>query len=730
MINIKLNGLIYGFIGLLLVSCNLKKEEVKLENKMINKVGSTEAPVAKKEMHKHELHGDVREDNYYWMKLSDEQKNAINPDDQTKSVVSYLKAENDYTAKITDHLEEFQKNLFQEIKGRIKETDMSVPFKDNGYFYITRFEEGQEYPIYSRKKGNLDADEEILLNANELAKDYEYYNIGGRSISPDNKILAYGEDVVSRRIYVVKFKNLETGELLEDIIPNTTGGITWANDNKTVFYTVKDDALRAYKIFRHTLGTSATDDVEIFHEEDETFGTFVYKSKSKKYIIVGSYSTLSQEYRYLNADDPNADLTLFQTRERGLEYGISHYKDEWFIRTNKDDAKNFKLMSTKLDATEKSNWKDVIEHRDDVLFEGLEIFEKYMVLSERINGISKLRIIPEDSKEYYIDFGEEASSTYTSVNKDFDTDILRMGYTSMTTPTSTYDFNMKTREKELLKQQEVIGDFSAHNYQSERIMITVRDGVKVPVSVVYHKDTKIDGTAPCLLYGYGSYGNSMDPYFSSVRLSLLDRGFVYVIAHIRGGEEMGRHWYEDGKLLKKKNTFNDFIDCGKYLVKNKYSAEDKLFAMGGSAGGLLMGAIINQQPDLWKGVVAQVPFVDVVTTMLDETIPLTTGEYDEWGNPNVKEYYEYIKTYSPYDNIEVKAYPSMLVTTGYFDSQVQYWEPAKWVAKLRDMKTDNNPLLFKTNMGAGHGGASGRFERFKEIALEYAFICDLVGINK
>ncbi len=697
---------------------------------MMNKVKDVTAPVAKKELHKHEMHGDIREDNYYWMKLSDDQKNAESPDQQTQDVVAYLEAENEYTDQLTEHLQDFKENLFQEIKGRIKETDMSVPYKDNGYYYITRFEEGQEYPIYSRKKGDLEAEEEILLNVNELAEGFDYYNVAGRSVSPNNKILAYGEDNVSRRIYTIKFKDLETGKLLEDVIPNTTGGVTWANDNKTVFYTVKDDALRAYKIFRHTLGTPATADVEVFHEADETFGTFVYKTKSKKYIIIGSYSTLSQEYRFLDAHNPDGAFQVFQARERGLEYGISHYKDKWFIRTNKDGAKNFKLMSTTLDNTSKDNWTDIIEHRGDVLLEGMDIFENYMVLSERINGISKLRVIPQVGEEYYIDFGEDASLSYTSVNMDFDTDVLRMGYTSMTTPNSTYDFNMKTKDKTLLKQQEVIGDFDAANYKSERIMIPVRDGVKVPVSVVYHKDTKIDGSAPCLLYGYGSYGNSMDPYFSSVRLSLLDRGFVYVIAHIRGGEEMGRHWYEDGKLLKKKNTFNDFVDCGKYLIDNKYASADNLFAMGGSAGGLLMGAIINQDPSLWKGVVAQVPFVDVVTTMLDETIPLTTGEYDEWGNPNDPTYYEYIKSYSPYDNVEKKAYPSMLVTTGYFDSQVQYWEPAKWVAKLREYKTDSNPLLFKTNMGAGHGGASGRFERFKEIALEYAFICDLAGIQQ
>ncbi len=696
---------------------------------MQDKANAIDAPVAKKVEHIHEIHGDKRTDNYYWMKLSDDQKNAETPDEQTKEVIGYLEAENDYTQKAMAHLTGFEEKLYQEIKGRIKETDMSVPYKQNGYFYITRYEEGKEYPIHSRKKGNLEADEEIMLNVNELAEGHEFFSIGGRSVSPDNKILAFGEDNLSRRIYTLKFMNLETGEMLTDEIPATSGSAVWANDNKTVFYSVKDPvSLRSYKIFKHKLGTPATSDQEVFHEADETFSAFVYKSKSRDYIIVGSYATVSQEYRVLDANTPNAAFEIFTPRVRGLEYSISHYGDRWYVKTNKDNAKNFKLMTTPVGQTRQSNWVDEIPHRADVLLEGVEIFKDFVVLSERIDGITKLRVMSESKGlDRYIDFGEDASLMYTSTNPEFDTDILRIGYTSLTTPNSTFDFNMVSQEKELLKQQEVIGDFSASDYRSERIKVKARDGAEVPVSIVYHKDTKIDGTAPCLLYGYGSYGNSLDPYFSSVRLSLLDRGFVYAIAHIRGGEEMGRHWYEDGKLKNKMNTFNDFVDCGRYLVANNYSDDDNIFAMGGSAGGLLMGAVINQAPDLWKGAVAQVPFVDVVTTMLDETIPLTTGEYDEWGNPNEKEYYDVMMAYSPIDNIEAKDYPALLVTTGYFDSQVQYWEPAKWVAKLRELKTDNNPLLFKTNMGAGHGGASGRFERFKEIATEYAFICDLAN---
>jgi oligopeptidase B len=719
---------VVAFMGLSIQSCENNTKSNKVDSsKMYEQVGQVSPPEAEQIATTMEMHGDTRVDDYYWMKLSDEQKESETPDRMTQKVVNYLEAENAYTDKMMEHLEPFQEKLFEEIKGRIKETDMSVPYKDNGYFYLTRYEEGQEYPIYARKKGSLEADEEIMLNVNDLAKGFEYYNVAGRSVSSNNEILAYGVDNVSRRIYSIYFKNLKTGEMLSDEIPNTTGGVVWANDNRTVFYSQKDDALRSYKIFRHTLGTDASQDTEIFHEEDETYGAFVYKTKSKDYVVIGSYSTLSQEYRFVDANNPLGEFTIFQPRERGLEYSIAHLDEKWFIRTNKDEAKNFKIMSTPVASTSKDNWKDVIAHRDDVLVEGIDLFKNYMVLSERIEGISKVRIMPEEGDSYYVDFGEAASSTRTAVNMDFDTDILRLGYTSMTTPRSTYDYNMKTEESVLLKRQEVVGGYDPALYRSERIMVPVRDGAKVPVSIVYKKDTKLDGEAPCLLYGYGSYGNSLDPYFSSVRLSLLNRGFVYAIAHIRGGEEMGRHWYEDGKLLNKKNTFNDFVDCGEYLVSNNYSAKDGLFAMGGSAGGLLMGAVINQAPEMWKGVVAAVPFVDVVTTMLDETIPLTTGEYDEWGNPNEKEYYDYIKSYSPYDNIEKKDYPAMLVTTGYFDSQVQYWEPAKWVAKLREYKTDTIPLLLKTNMSAGHGGASGRFQRFKEVAEEYSFLLDLAG---
>lgn len=688
-------------------------------------------PVAEKEPKQMVTHGDTTVDNYFWMRLSDEQKNAKKPDAQTQRVLDYLNAENDYREKMMLHTDSFQNRLFEEIKGRIKQTDMSVPYKENGYFYITRYEEGKEYPIHSRKKDNLEAAEEIMLHVNELADGYEYFAIGGRSVSPDNKILAYGEDTVSRRQYTVRFKDLGTGKNMDDIIPNTTGGIVWANDNKTVFYTKNDAALRSYQIYRHILGTPVKSDKLVFHEKDETFNTFIYKSKSKKYLILGSSATLSQEYQVLEADNPTGSFRMFQPRERKLEFDISHYGDKWYIRTNKDDAQNFKIMISPETATTKENWTDLMPYDKNIFIEGIDLFKDHMVISERKDGITQLRIRPWDGKnEHYIAFGEASYATGTGINPEFETDLLRLDYTSLTTPNTTYDYNVKTKKLELLKQQEVIGNFNAADYVSERQMVKAKDGTLVPLSIVYKKGYKKDGTRPLLLYAYGSYGYSMDPYFSSARLSLLNRGFGFAIAHIRGGQEMGRQWYEDGKLLKKKNTFTDFIDCGDYLVKEGYVAKDKLFAEGGSAGGLLMGAVMNMKPELWRGIIAGVPFVDVINTMLDESIPLTTGEFDEWGNPKNKEYYDYMKSYSPYDNVEAKTYPATLVTTGYWDSQVQYWEPAKWVAKLREMKTDKNPLLVYCNMDTGHGGASGRFRALRETAMEYAFLLDLAGLGE
>ncbi|MBC7885890.1 MAG: S9 family peptidase [Saprospiraceae bacterium] len=689
------------------------------------------SPVAERKPEKLVIHGDTRIDNYYWMKLSDEQKNAKSPDAQTQKVLDYLHAENAYREKMMSHTDSFQTRLFEEIKGRIKQTDMSVPYKENGYFYITRFEEGKEYPIHSRKKETLESPEEILLNVNDLAVGHEYFAIGGRTVSPDNKILAYGEDTVSRRQYTIRFKDLTTNALLSDVIPTTTGGVTWGNDNKTVFYSKQDAALRSYKIFRHTLGTPVKEDKLIFHEKDDTYGTYIYKSKSKKYLIIVSSATLSQEYQILEADNPTGSFRMFHPREHKLEFDISHYGDKWYIRTNKDGAENFKIMTTPENATGKDNWKDLLTYNKDILIEGIDLFKDHMVVSERTGGITKIKIRPWDGKnEHYIGFKEESYTVGTTINPDFETDLLRLDYTSLTTPNTTYDYNVKTKKLELLKQQEVIGTFNADDYISERQMVKATDGTMVPLSIVYKKGFKKDGTRPFLLNGYGSYGYSSDPYFSSVRLSLLDRGFGFAIAHVRGGQEMGRQWYENGKFLKKKNTFTDFIDCGDYLVKEGYVAKDKLFANGGSAGGLLMGAIMNMRPDLWKGIVAAVPYVDVVTTMLDESIPLTTGEFDEWGNPKDKSYYDYMKSYSPYDNVVVQSYPATLITTGYWDSQVQYWEPAKWIAKLRELRTDKNPLLMYCNMDTGHGGASGRFKKYKEVAMEYAFMLDLAGLGE
>ncbi len=677
------------------------------------------SPKAKKVKKELTAHGHTRVDNYYWLN-----------DREDLEVISYLDEENAYTETVLKHTEEFQESLFDEIVGRIKQTDESVPYKRNGYFYYTRYEEGKEYPIHCRKKESMEADEEIMLNVNEMAEGYNYYSVSGLNVSPDNKLLAFGVDTVSRRQYDIHYKNLETGEILENKIPNTTGGGAWANDNQTFFYTIKDASLRAFKILKHNIFKPSTADVLVFHEDNDTFSTFVYSSKSRDYIFIGSGSTLSTEFRYLDADDPNGSFKIFQPRERDLEYSIDHFANHFYIRTNLD-AKNFRLMKTPLAKTGKKNWEEVIPNRDDTFLNGFELFENFLVLEERNAGLINLRVIKwKDNSEHYLNFGEPTYLAYLAYNPDMKTDVLRYGYTSLTTPNSTYDYNMVSKEKTLLKQTEVLGGFDPANYQSERHFVEARDGAKVPISLVYRKGVKKDGSAPLFLYGYGSYGYSMDAYFNSSRLSLLDRGFIYVIAHVRGGQEMGRYWYEDGKLLKKKNTFYDFIDCAEYLVDNKYTSPDKMFAGGGSAGGLLVGAVYNMRSDLFKGIIANVPFVDVVTTMLDESIPLTTGEYDEWGNPNEKEYYEYMLSYSPYDQVEAKDYTNMLVLTGLHDSQVQYWEPAKWVAKLRELKTDDNLVLLETNMDAGHGGASGRFQRYKETALEYAFMFDLLGIEE
>ena len=692
----------------------------------------TPAPDAKQVQHTTEIHDLKLEDPYFWMRLSDEQKEASTPDEQTADVIDYLNRENDYKDKVLAPTVKLQESLYDEIVGRIVKDDESVPVKYRGYWYYSRFEEGNEYSFSCRKKGAMEGDEEIMLNGPELAKGHSYFSIGGSSVSPNNELLVYGVDTVSRRQYTLYFKNLATGELFEDQIPETNGGAVWANDNKTIFYTKNDpQTLRSYRVYKHVLGTPASDDVVVYEETDETFYVGVGKSKSQEYIMVSSNSTLSTETRYIKADKPESEWTVIHPREEDHEYGVSHYQDHFYIHTNKG-AKNFKLVKTPVGNTSEESWVDVISHREDVLLEGTDFFSSHLVVSERKDGLNNIRIMKWDgSEDYYLEFNDPAYSAFTGANPDYESDDLRFGYTSLTTPYTTYEHNFADKSRKQLKQQKVLGGtFDPINYSSERIMVEARDGVKVPVSIVYHKDTKLGAETPLLLYAYGSYGASMDPGFSSTRLSLLDRGFAFAIAHIRGGSEMGRQWYEDGKLFNKMNTFTDYIDCGVALSENGYSSPDHMYAMGGSAGGLLMGAVMNLAPEQFNGVLAAVPFVDVINTMLDETIPLTTFEFDEWGNPKEKDYFDYIMKYSPYDNVEAKGYPHTLITTGYWDSQVQYWEPAKWIAKLRDHKTDDNLLIMYCNMETGHGGASGRFARYKEVAMEYSFMLMLEGIDR
>lgn len=681
-----------------------------------------QAPQAKKVPKELKIHGDTRIDNYFWLN-----------DRENPEVIDYLNAENDYGKEVMKPTEKLQEELYEEMVSRIKKDDESVPYKKKGYWYYTRFIEEGQYPIYCRKKDTMENPEEILMDVNVMAEGHSYYSLGGLSISPDNKYLIFGEDTVSRRIYTLKMKSMETGELLELNIPGTTGGASWAGDSQTIFFTLKDETtLRSAKIMSYNILTK--EEKVRFIEIDDTFNCGVYKSKSEKYIIISSGASITSEYQFIPADRPDDAFTVFQPRIRGLEYSISHFENKWYVMTNWD-AQNFKLMETDEVLTGRSNWKEVIGHREDTLLEGIETFRNFMVVEERTNGQNFIRVINQKTnEEHYMEFESETYNCWTSTNVDFETEILRYGYTSMTTPSSVFDYNMATRENVLLKQQIVLGGYDESLYDSKRMWATARDGKKVPMSVVYRKQVQGQNPGlkkrPTLLYAYGSYGHSLDPYFSSIRLSLLDRGFVYVIAHIRGGEDLGRQWYDDGKLLKKKNTFTDYIDCAEHLIAEEITTTEHLYAQGGSAGGLLMGAVMNMRPDLWNGVIAQVPFVDVVSTMLDDTIPLTTGEYDEWGNPNEEEYYHYIKSYSPYDNIESKDYPNTLITTGLHDSQVQYWEPAKWIAKLREVKTDDNILIMDCNMETGHGGASGRFEALKETAKEFAFIFMLERIEK
>ena len=693
----------YLLIITILLSCDMKK--------------NLKEPIAEKIEKKLSIHGDTRIDEYYWLNQRGDKK-----------VIDYLNAENSYRDLYMKDYKGLEEELFQEIKSRIKEDDSSVPYLDNGYYYYTRYEKGKQYPIYCRKKGNLEAKEEVLIDANIMSEGYDYFRVGDIEISPDDKVMAYSIDTLSRRIYTIYFMNLETREVHKENIKNTSGSITWANNSKTLFYNLKDiETLRTDRVMMHNLNSNSTDK-EIFFEEDETFSVYSYKTKNDKYIIIGSSATLSQEFRYVSADSPNKDFKIFQKRVNGLEYSIDHFDGKWFIRTNKDKATNFKLMICDENKTNKENWKDYISHRQDVLLEDIDLFNNHLVITERKTGLRRIEIRPwKGGNSHYIEFEDEAYSLYSSTNLETNTNKFRFSYSSMTTPNSVIEYDMNSKEKVVLKETEVLGGkFDKNNYVSLRVWAPARDGKKIPISLVYRKDMYKNGENPLLLYGYGSYGITNNASFSSVRLSLLDRGFVYAIAHIRGSQYLGREWYDDGKMFKKKNTFYDFIDSGKFLIKEGYSNDEKLFAMGGSAGGLLMGAVVNMEPKLFRGIVAGVPFVDVITTMLDEDIPLTTFEYDEWGNPNNKDSYDYMLSYSPYDQVEEKEYPAIFITTGYHDSQVQYFEPAKWIARLRDRRTNNEPLLMYCNMDAGHGGASGRFEAYKETAMEYAFFISLL----
>ena len=676
-------------------------------------------PLAAVRPHRFDEFGTKRIDNYYWL------KERSNPE-----VIKYLEDENAYTKAVMAHTQALQDRLYEEMKGRVLQNDQSVPFREGNYFYYTRLVEGKNYPIYARKRGALNAPEEIMIDANVLAEGKSTFLIRAWDVSSAGDILAFAADTTGGRVSAIRFKNLRTGEMLSDVIPRSIGGIAWAEDNRTIFYTKPDSvSVRPYQVYRHKLGTPAASDQMVYEDKDETYYVSVFKTKSRAYIMIRSSQTLATEYSYIRADQPEAAFRVLIPRERGHEYYANHFGDYFYLLSN-DHAKNFRLMRTPVARPGRANWEEVIPHRPDVLLEDFEFFKDFLVLSERKDGLVQLRVRPWSGGgrgEYYLDFGEPAYLAFVSTNREFDTPLLRYVYTSLTTPSSTYDYDMRTKQRTLLKRDQILGGFDPGNYVTERFYTTARDGARVPVSLMYKKG--IARPAPLLLTGYGSYGASSDPTFSSDRLSLVDRGFVFAIAHIRGGSEMGRAWYENGRQLQKKNTFNDFVDVADDLIRRGYTSSSKLFARGASAGGLLMGAVVNQRPELWRGVVAGVPYVDVITTMSDSTIPLTTGEYDEWGNPHDSTFYRYMLSYSPYDNVERKAYPNLLITAGLYDTQVLYVEPAKWTARLRAMKTDTNRLILRTNMEAGHSGASGRYKRWRDVAFEYAFLLDLAGLG-
>lgn len=709
MINFKLYLKVLFPIVTLFFACNSNPQKMSKEN--------LSPPIADKISYQHKIHDHIRVDNYYWMNQRD------NPE-----VVDYLERENDYYQKMTAHTLSFQDQLYNEMRGRIKEDDNSVPYFLNGYWYITRYELNKDYPIYTRKKGALTAEEEILFDCNKMAEGHDYFRLVGISVSPDNTKVAFGVDTVSRRQYTIQVKDLLSEEILKTKIDNTTGGSVWAADNKSLFYNKKDpQTLRSEAVYKHDVSLPKQKDQLVFEEEDETFSVYVSKSKSQEYLFISSFSTLTSEHRFVKSNSPNDEFKIFQNRITGMEYSLDHFGDHFYIHTNYDGAKNFKVMQTNVDKTSIEHWQDLLPHREDTLIEDFDLFENYWLVNERENGLSKVRVIHWDgSSDYYLPMNDETYTLYISYNPEFKSDTFRYVYNSMTTPASVIEFNTINKETTVLKTQQVLGGkFDKDNYISKRLWAEARDGKKIPISIVYHKDTELSADTPILQYAYGSYGSTIDPSFSSTRLSLLDRGFAFAITHIRGGEYLGRQWYEEGKLLKKKNTFQDFVDCSNFLIEKKYTSANHLYAYGGSAGGLLMGAVINMAPELYNGVIAAVPFVDVVTTMLDETIPLTTSEFDEWGNPKEKVYYDYMLSYSPYDQIKPMNYPNLLVTSGFHDSQVQYFEPTKWVAKIRSMKTDKNLLFLDTNMMAGHSGASGRFDGLKELAKKFAFIIDL-----
>lgn len=679
------------------------------------------APIAKKIPHVHEAHGHQRIDNYHWMTQRD-----------APEVIDYLNQENDYYEKMTAHTKQLKVDLFEEIKSRINEDDESVPYFWNGYWYYTKMKKGESYPFYYRKKESLSNEEELLFNVNEMALGHDFFQLTGMSVSPDNNMISYGVDTVGRRQYTIYVKDLHTQEVMPQSLELTTGGAVWDADNKTLFFVRKDEqTLRANQIFKYKLGAQPESATIVYQEDDEIYNCYVYKSKSREYIMIKSSSTLTDEVRFIRADQPDSEFKIVQPRTDQIEYSVLHYGDHFYIMTNKDEATNFKIMKTEVSKPEMENWVDVIAHHPDVLLEDFEIFQKYLVISDRFNGLNRIRIKSwDDTVDYFLPFDNETYTAFTGGNYDFDTVKLRYQYNSLTTPPSVIEFDMDSREEEVLKIQKVQDpNFTPDDYASERVWATAKDGAKVPISLVYKKSLKKSSGNPLLLYGYGSYGSTIDPYFSISRLSLLDRGFIYAIAHIRGSEYLGRPWYEDGKMFAKRNTFSDFIACSEHLINNNYTSPSHLYASGGSAGGLLMGAIMNMSPQLYNGILSAVPFVDVVTTMLDDSIPLTTGEYDEWGNPNHKDSYDYMLSYSPYDQVREQGYPNVLVTTGYHDSQVQYWEPSKWVARLRELKTDNHILLFKTDMTSGHSGASGRYDALKEVAIDYAFLLDLEQID-